>query len=774
MNTYNENQIEKLLLFLRNKKFEEFLKCISELNINTQNSIKLELIRLSSISDIIIDMRDNPMGDSCIMKTLNNNNHFIHKDALADLDRQLYLYNGKYTVGVFEHLKKWQSDKYSSSIKAFDAKLIKLNESYTRQHKRIYFTTPITILTKHGEKITANTYDLSIGGMMASLEYNPRYEKGDIFSIFFHSLYREFRHPALALGINYQVIEEVKNGNKTWLRLKNIGRNPDFDNFLDNIICMNKIRYRVNVNDLILSEYTKIHSDLYLREMTGVPLFLGKDSESPIIIALRNAHNKHIIEAWRNDDGEYIPHHLFTPSRLKMLCKSSLTEEFIYCFTHADNLKKNFFSATASELSDLSIKNAFFYLGSQCTNWRAYKLMVSPCFLDGENKIDILGGKHHEDFSALQACNIRYIACLQDITIAKDNIVFEENKELEKVKLLQHFISKEHPFRLKIFNISNFNTRRELRYEHRTLVTVNTAHDKFTGWTNNISYSGIQITIDTIFTGNVGDTVMISFDHLQKLSKNHDLQKISYRVVRLCPATKKTIHLVVDGEKKAHRGYIFLKMLIDNNKEKLLSDSETTQKEGLIKSLQKIYLKHIFTPHLYIKKHHSDEPLLIVNSNVNHNTLSIFNGYSNEKELLNLHPILQGSIFDEAISTPLRQPPHHICIEVFVYKTASFNTTSNSLFKARLANSFKSLDEQKTFVEDILKNGVFYSYILQTKRASPIKIAISETELADVALNAKHKGKCLKDEFEHIVGTTEIIETTQSTLTKLSIPTTFN
>ena len=781
-----QHLIEQLIPLLREKDFDDIFNRLTQgENSNNRFLIKMEIKRRCTLCRRVIDMRDE-LGDACLVHEFEGVTHFMPAEAIGLFQSQCYLYRDLYTLGVYETLQYWQkhhqhkSDNQlqppTSPFRQFDVNAIPFASYYGRRQERMHFSSPVVIKFADGEKLFAKSSDLSIGGIRVSVSYLPNYQTGAQVEVFFTGLERDHPNPVLHQPVSYQILGEESKEGKYWLRLVKTGEHPGFDAFLTEFIESNKSRYRVSVDYLLSAAIIKGYEQFYLPRMTGMPLFFGSGDSPSLEIALRTENNQHILEYWRDAKNRDMLASLFSAARMQSLLPAAgtLRETLIYCFTHSVRSHLYFFSATREELQQSGLTSLFFQVGARRPSWRVYKFSLERCAL---HEADLASQQNQENLQLQDMLlqerlkQISHVGLLQEIGLENQREEFQYDATLQhNANELQRFGHDTGAAPFEIETLHYVQLRKEARYIHKTAVAIKHNGKAWLGWTRDISAHGMQIELEEAIDCAKDDIVTIALPRLQELSKSMDLQHLSYRLVSI-NQTRTVLHLCIEGDPERHTGRQFFSLLIESNQNKLKAAQEQRRYRGMARALRNIYTHHVFSTPVYINKlKGAPRPASIGHAPHTRSLSRLLRAYAERSDQDNLYPLFQGDLLKQLVMNPLRaieredKPQEE---EVYI---ASLHTPAGlPVFTSRLASSFQSLAEKRSFIEQALRQGEFYSVLVGISRTGRPDTNFIANELDYIAKFAIHKAKKLEEELWSVVGVGELTDTSQATLFRLGI-----
>lgn len=781
--------IDQLITLQREADFEElFLRLTAEQSSNTRFLLKMELNRRGADSRRVLDMRSD-WPQACRVFEFAGVTHFMPDEAIAQFQSHCYLYRDRYTLGVYEAMQEWQRKAHNRSLppsqhqpgqlRQLDVNLITFASYVGRSQDRMHFSSPLELALVSGERLSAKSSDLSIGGIRVSVPYLPRFESGDKVLVYFHGLDKESPHPCLATGIGYRILGQESRDERYWLRLVREEENAPFDEYLARFIDNNKGRYRVSVDHLLSAAIIKGYEQFFLPRMSGLPLFFSKESpgEPPRLeVVLKSENNLHLLEYWRDEKNQGTLAGLFPPHRLSALLPSGdeCRETLIYSFTHAVRSHLYFFSATAEELVESGLRDLFFQVAAKRPSFRVYKFSLDPCTLT-EADISSLPTQElplsQDKLLHARLERLGYVGLLQEIPSesVRDEYLAQPQGQ-HNANALQRFGHEATPPLFEVETLHYVQLRREARYLHKTAVALRLDEQACVGWTRDISAHGMQVELESPFPGSKGDLVTVSLPRLQPLTKQLDLQTLRYRLVNL-NQSRTVLHLCIEGEPERHSGRQFFSLLIESNRTKLKTAQGLRRYRGLARALRNIYSHHVFSNPIYINKgKNSIKPATLALAPRHRSLARLLQACAEAPEQGNLYPLLQGDLLRQLLLDPLRAMAREdLPKEVEIYISWQRLANGAPQFHSVATRTLVDIGAKRDFISHARLKGEFYSVQMGLSRTGRPDTNFIASELDYIAKFAIHKAKRLEDELWSVVGVGELTDTTQATLLRLGL-----
>ncbi|MGL4205711.1 MAG: PilZ domain-containing protein [Aeromonadaceae bacterium] len=775
--------LDQLIPLLAEPDFDDlFTRLTHAESTNTRFLLKMELKRRATPCIRIIDMRARYPSIPYIYAGIQ---HFMSQEDIEVFQTHLRLYRGRYTMGVYEavleaqklrqHAPHEPEDDPHSNPKRFEVEAIHFASYYGRREERMHFSSTVKLHLANGAIYPAKTSDISLGGVKLSLGFPLAYEVGELCQVTFDGLHKESPSALLKRPINYQILGDETKEDKHWIKLLRVDENAELDQYFQQFIDNNKLRYRISIDYLLSSAEVKGYEQYYLPRITGLPLFFSDAQDEPITLrhVLRTENNQHELEYWRNERNEDMLAGLFPETRMHQLLAQpgTLKQTIIYCFTHTVRSHIYYFSATREELEESGLKQLFFAVGACRPSWRVFKLDLEAVHLDESGLDNLLADKqiqvHYEEVLRHKLLKIGYVGLLQAI-----------DDDTQRREYLSDPPADMQPNRLQIYGhrlqVSSFELellhytqlRKEQRYLHKTAVAVKCNGQVIIGWTRDISTHGLQVELEQPLACEREEVIRISLPKLQEMSRSFRLHDLPYRVVNN-NTTHTVLHLCIDGDAANHEGRRFFNLLIESNSNKLKTTKELRRLRGMATALRNLYTHHLFNYPLYLSRTQGTR-LGALGCIANPRSLhKLFSELASEKEF-NLTPLFQHGILKDALLQPLRRLQREdkpLSLEIFVCR--KLDQMGNICFDTRLATDFIDLKEKKLFVQQALNRGNFTSVRLFASRTGRPDVEFIANELDYIAKYAIHKARHLEETLWSVMAVCDLVDTTAATLYRL-------
>ncbi len=766
-----------------------FKRLTQHLDKSARFLIKMEVKRLLNPCRRVIDMRQH-FGNTCQRIEHKNIPHFLPPAGIKEFYRLLKLYKGRYTYGVYEQMLTWEKAQIDSEegdlkhalvarIKAFqttEVKPIQFASYHARRDERMHFITPVMILLANGSKLHGKTSDISTGGIRVHVPRIPIYQAGDEVHVIFEELQKESPDVLHDRAFAYQVLADETKGERHWLRLiRSNDDQPDFDQFIEEFIEVNKLKYRVSVDYMLTSVLVKGHEQFFLPRMTGLPLFFS-DDPLKLQFVLKNENNRDTLNYWYNENNKNMLSNLFSKSRLTFLTQQSqfVYETIIYCFTHTSDQKIFFYSAFLEELKKQGMRKLFFAFGAKRQNWRVFKCSIEIIGNQEESGIDHsileLAGIHSEHELRKQLEEVTHIGYLQDITDEAHIEDFLDNPPTDlQAKHLKPFCQSVTPKPFDIKTLQYLQLRKEDRYTHRTPALVTISGKKLNGITKDLSKNGLQIELDHPCEAKTGDQVKVTLPELQKMTKHFVLADLPYDIRHL-NHDRSIIHLSVTGRKQSHSGRTFLQQLIEANTDQLEATADPQHIPEISTALRNIYTHHLYTYPFFLNHVANRAKLSSLGLCIRKRSLDELFQLCSVNQGYNLYPLFNHKLLRTVLMEPLKTMPREAkpkAFELYIFQ----RKVKDNLFEfiTQHEAEFKDFLDKKRFIQQAINQGKFYSVRLYLSRTGEPDTDFIAKEIDYIAHYAIHRARQLEDELWSIISVGEITDTTEATLFRFGI-----
>lgn len=770
--------IEQLKPLIMEPNFQEIFQqlTIDETN-STRFLLKMELSRLASPCMRIIDLRDKSEL-ACTEVILGQLRHFLDEPAKNSLHEAMSLYRNQYTLGVYEHvlkahqlrkLKLRQGTLQTGAIEQepFMVPGVVLGSYFNRAEERMNYSIRIAASQTGRGEVQGITADLSVGGARIRLAASHPFDLDHPLKIKLLELSEEFYYPDLQLGVDYQIVDSQTNGEYIWLRLKRLGGSEALSEMLGNLIRGYKLRYKVDVNDVIVTATGLGFERHYLPHLPHLPLYFNTQTQG-LSHMLLSRDNQQIVHYFQDEnDVSQLPA-MLTTSRLSALLNHPENPDhgLFFSFTYNAQGCLYFYSATLAELKAKGMMSLFLGFASTKPSWRVFKVTQDKIYHDKGYRRETLPGDEAK-FSPLveqQLSLFSHILQLIDISNedARENYqTWQDDSNANALKTFgQQRLSNN---QIKLVSMQFSERRQEARFAFKTLVHITQGNIKATGISLDISSRGMQVTLDSSADFSSNKPLMLSFPKLQTIAGKTQLDNLPYRLVRV-RKNGVTLHLTAVMGHSPHVGVEFLNKLIAHNKEKLEQLTENNSEANeLADGLKNLLLRDLHSVPYFVEKTTKSAQVACLGVGTQQDEISdIFAAGTSDTLQYNLAPLLKDGFFKRDILEPIRQmkPQQDMdFIEVFVQVTRQ--SRGKIHLKCMRTTEIGNAQAQLAFINQSNVTGRFIALRVYRGATEKPDMSYLRRELEYINIHANHKAKQLEEQLWRVIGVGELLDITQ-------------
>ena len=770
--------IEQLKPLLMEPNFQEIFQqlTIDETN-STRFLVKMELSRLASPCTRIIDLRDKSEL-ACTEVMLGQQRHFLDEPAKNSMHEAMSLFRNQYTLGVYEYvlnahqqrrvkLRQGVTQVEAAEPEPFMVPGVVLGSYFNRAEERMNYSIRIAASQTGRGEVPGITADLSIGGARIRLAANHPFDLDQPLKVKLLELSEEFYYPDLQLGVDYQIVDSQTNGEYIWLRLKRLGGSEALSEMLGNLIRGYKLRYKVDVNDVIVSATGLGFERHYLPHLPHLPLYFNTQTQG-LSHMLLSRDNQQIVHYFQDEnDVSQLPA-MLTPTRVSALLSHPENPDhgLFFSFTYNAQGCLYFYSATLAELKAKGMMPLFLGFASTKPSWRVFKVTQDKIYHDkGYGRATLPGDE--AKFSPLVEQQLsQFSHLLQLIDISNEDArghykAWQDNSNANALKTFgqQRLTTNQ----IKLVSMQFSERRQEARFAFKTLVNVTQDKLKATGITLDISSRGMQLTVDNQTDFSSNKPLLLSFPKLQTIAGKTQLDNLPYRLVR----TRKngvTLHLTAVMGHTPHVGVEFLNKLIAHNKEKLEQLTENNSEANeLADGLKNILMHDLHSVPYFVEKTTKSAQVACLGVGTRQDEISdIFAAGTSDTLQYNLAPLLKDGFFKRDILEPIRQmkPQQDMdFIEVFVQLIRQ--SRGKIFLKCTPATEVGEVDAQITFINQSKAVGRFLALRIYRGATEKPDMSYLRRELEYINIHANHKAKQLEEQLWRVIGVGELLDITQ-------------
>ena len=780
MSLDNHNAIiEQLKPLVMEPNFQEIFQ---QLTIDESNStrflLKMELNRLASPCTRVIDLRDKSELP-CTEVKLGQQRHFLDEPAKHSLHQAISLFRNQYTLGVYEnvlaeHQQRRQKLRQSAPLieivepEPFMVPGVVLGSYFNRAEERMNYSIRISASQGGRSEVLGITTDLSIGGARIRIAANHPFNLDQPLRIKLLELSEEFYYPDLQLGVDYEIVDSQTNSEYIWLRLRRIGGTDALAEMLGNLIRGYKLRYKVDVNDVVVTASGLGFERHYLPHLPHLPLYFNSQTQG-LSHMLLSRDNQQIVHYFQDEnDISQIPA-MLTPERLSALFNHPQNPDHGLFFSFTYNAQGNlyFYSATLAELKAKGMMPLFLGFASTKPSWRIFKLTADKIYHGKGYRHATLPGDEAK-FSPLVEQQLSQLShLLQLIDISNEDArghykAWQDESDANALKTFGQQRSTSH--QIKSIAMQFSERRQEARFAFKTLVNVSQGELTCAGITLDISSRGMQLTLDSATDFSSNKPLILSFPKLQTIAGKTQLENLPYRLVR----TRKngvTLHLTAVMGHTPHVGVEFLNKLISHNRAKLeqLTESNGENKE-LADGLKNILMRTLNSVPYFIERTTKSAQIACLGVSTQQDDIcDIFAAGTSDTLQYDLTPLLKDGLFKRDILDPIRKmkPQQEMdFIEVFIQLTRQ--SRGKIHLKCVLATNVGDKQSQIAFIKQSKVAGRFIALRIFRGATEKPDMNYLRHELEYINIHANHKAKQLEDQLWRIIGVGELLDITQA------------
>lgn len=768
-----QSQIKTLIPF-RNKA--DFTSMLDKIFFGESKSdkflIKMELTRLAQPCYRIIDLREKVL-ENTQQYTHQNLAHYLTASADKELKSAIKLY-GEYTIGayeqVLEHVQKIKLEQSGKKVikVAPDENLnitenIQLNNHSKQSAARMFFVTKIKVILEDGSEHEATTSNISIAGLKVKLTEKNGHLNDHIVNVIFTALGQDYKDKAITgQKINYRLVKQQQEKTGFYLYLNLEDKKPAFVNFIRAFIRSNQHKYKLDVHYHFRIAREKSLKITTLMATKTLPIYLNKNSNTPILFMLRNAENKDILNDWRCNDANQLPF-LFTKVRLNKILPSpnSKLATTVYSFTYFSEGEEFLLSATEEELKQDNLKQLFLEYGQSKPTWRCYHLTLQNYSYQAKKSYGLT------DIKPKLFSDITHIATLTEMTTKE---IIEVDKRLEKgnPNLLNKFVHREKQEGFTpVYDLFPDELRKEERYSYNGSIKLKTEQGPYIGKIVDFSASGlkIQLTLKVSFVRR--SLVTVDFIELQKISEQFTLNNVEYRIVSSGP--KNTYHLQVASRDSYMEMYQFFSLLVKKNPAHFKVIPLKAYKQPVAARLHEAAEPALLHSAFFYVSTQNVRPTIRFSSIAETSTslIKLFN-FECKSNIENNHIALSNNkLLERLLFTPLKAPytlEEPLNFERTIYVKKLKNDNNKWSISSYLDEDFESEQSKRAFILEHKKlNQLQILHYRLTPIATP-SLEVISAELNIISCYAMHLSKRIEEEILSLNAIIQITDRTQQIL----------
>ncbi|WP_218311856.1 PilZ domain-containing protein [Alteromonas antoniana] len=768
--------------------------------------IKMEVKRLSRPCMRSIDLRGQVDGD-CQLYEYDGIKHYLDDIAIQTFEQQVRVF-GHYSFGVYEAVQATennyrvmrekseatqkadeQEDKLSSRARTmakYNVPIVNLLDYSSRGTERMNFAVALEIFNESNHSIRGISVDVSTEGIQVKLSKESLFKPNEKVQVYFRGLEDEFTMDKRN-GIAYTVVKIIRKKEIQYLALRRAKEypSPAFDQFLESFIHGNKRRYKVNMANTIEAIVNKSCEQYFSPRSPTLPVYVDEiDNELIPRYAMVNEVNREIIHYWSDEANDSRLGFLINSKRLTSLRqkKPEKREMFVYSFTHLQNEKVYFYSASSDELMARDVlRGVFLGFGSRKVSWRVFKVTMTSMTPDQAHAPlsipDSVGTKIKRQntppaprlMSKLK--NLRWLLHITDITSDAGQRRYSEYKfsrnNLSHLRVFGHPRNRV-PEEIRTFRFKPQEQRLESRYLLRSAIELKQNDTGITlkGVSEDISVHGLRLEVTGEYSGGIDTPVTIAFPKLQELTRKHNVMDLQYQVVHYNP-DRNIIHLKSVAGDAGQSARHFFDDLIKQNRNTLKSYPEEEEVPGIGHALRIINARNVTSLSFLLSKEgarYKPEASIIGQQDERVSRLaSHFSG----KDQINLEFMFR----DRNLDSPfVQQGVKQVKVENLPIRRELFIAFDPSQKDSRMAiiprfdNQFTSDDMRYNFIREAMSRGQFIAlHVMLTTTGKP-DLDMLQAEINYVSVYAIHRAKELEERLWSIAACTHLMDITDEVL----------
>ena len=529
--------IEQLKPMVNEPEFNQvLLQTASDVPKEKRFLIKMEVKRLAKPCMRTIDLRGHVDG-KCNKYVHEGRSHYMDDVAVDKFEEQLRVF-GRYTYGVYEAVQNTENNfrlmrekelaqeradkenpelkKRSAVLEQFKVPTVNLLDYRQRNTERMNFAVAVELFNSANQSMRGLSVDISLEGLQVKLSKDAFFKKGETLFIFFRGLENEFAMDKKN-GIAYKLVKIITKNDVNYLALQRDKEKPSpaFDKFLESFIHGNKRRYKVNMSNTIEAITSKICEQYFSPRSPTLPVYIDVINKTLVPrFAMVNEVNRETVQYWQDEDDNCRLNFLLTQERLMRVLQKSeeVREIFVFSFTHLQNDKVYFYSASYEELLQKDVlTRVFLGFGSKKASWRVFKITLTE--VDPEQAHiplsipDSVGNKVKKLNTPPSARlmsklkNLRFLAHVTDVTSVTGQETYNEFKfNRENLSHLRNFGHPRNraPSNVQVVRFKYEEQRIESRYQLRTQIEARFNNEELVhkGISEDISVHGLGLRIE--------------------------------------------------------------------------------------------------------------------------------------------------------------------------------------------------------------------------------------------------------------------------------------
>ena len=769
--------------------------------------LKMELKRLASACTRSIDLRGLVDGD-CKLFEYSGQSHFLDEIAVKVFEANVELYKG-YTFGVYDAVKNTENKfrviyqkeqnkisqhkddssatdlpKKSQDKTQYPVTLFSLDQYLDRIEERMNYVTSLTIVLDNNQTKLVSSIDVSVSGLKFRVNSQTALCIDQKITVIFKGLENDFQFTK-DNPLVYQVKNIQSDANTQLVGCQRIEAVDDdaFKQFLFTYIQGNKRRYKINLENTISTLKARTFEHYVLPKLSELPIFFERDDNGILPrYALTTNNNQSIFQYWQDEENNSNLQFLMNEERLSRLLKKAKQGKplLVYSFIHQNQGKDFFYTIDEEQVPKNDVFFATFltfaakkssFAVTQLTYFTVDKfktylpfalsntLEITKQYINlppSETVIECIDSLAF----AIVACDITHGS-----TVEQYSNYSSEEIDRNQLKQFGHKRFKE-KIAVEELGITYKNQRQTPRYLYDTPLELEYSNGQWQGNSVDFSISGLKIELANSAELATGDIVYITFPVLQKITSAHDLKNLPYEVIRT-NKKKTVINLRVYIKDHQHVGRSFFKVLIDKNKDKLLTDEYTLLIPGLAEALRTHYAQSMQIPTLIVQTSGSRYKVeALVSNDESSEFLQCLHKMSDRKNYYNFYPVISKLYKDNFLETCLKkliineEPITEVLYIALGTKVGQIDNTVNVKFESELS----SPELRGYFIRKAVEKGQFFAIQLKISRTKEPYIEYLNAELSYISSYAIHRSKHLEQEIWSVVAAIQYVDISHEVL----------
>lgn len=734
--------------------------------------MKMEINRLRKPCVRRIDMRDKINAD-CQLYLHESVTHFLTTQAISLFEEMIKVYQGIYTIGVFECVfseldnlikpadfeNKSEVSVSASEYELFNVEKMGFGLYQTRSENRVFFSTEVLVSTNNQE-FTTSTSDISCDGVRILLPEDCIIIKNQLINLKFSGLKRQYVDKTLDAFVSYKVVGIDKKDDKIYIRAIRIDKIKSINTFFNKFIAAQQVFQRIDSSDTAPILLNKGYEMLYAQKSTGLPIFFSdKDKMEHLLVS---DNNKHILQHFKNHvDRSALPFAITKPL-LDRARQQDDSSAIIYTIKYQKDSKIIFLSSSHSELVEKNLLSTFIGFALNKGELKVFKLKVNPISTD-YSKFG-LENDGLSNVSVERINRIKNIGVLHDITTKsyiEDLRVLATQSVIKSVSELRKFMLKGQVAAIDIVPANFVSKRKNLRYLYKMEIQANHDDTCYKGNSSNFSTEGLSVDLTKPIKAVTGDTINI-------IIPSSTLKSQPYRIVRMNVA-KTTIHLRMTSDSHTEENKLFMEELIKSNQKNLKADYGPNHSKGLLDGLCRLYCRFGSLSVMFLsqKKHTLSVKRYVTSFNNDLNQL--MSSCSNNKLLANTYPLIAsklGNYLQSEEFLKLLQDGKYKKSELFIcvnYKNEHLCVTT------KLSSELSSTKIRKLFVENARRRGVLFVVQAHSTKTNPLDLSFVAAHLSKLKRYAHYHINDVQKELTSIFAAVNLVDITKASLLRLGV-----